>query len=109
MSTLYATDLTDDQWELILPLLPSSKSGGRPREVNRRAIVNAIFYITAAGCAWRLLPHDFPKWKTVYHYFRQWRLDGVWMAIHDQRVRWERGAQGHQTAPSAASLDSLIS
>ena len=106
MPTSYATDLSDDQWELVFPLLPAPKSGGRPREVSRRALLNAIFYITAAGCAWHLLPHDFPKWKTVYHYCRQWRLDGVWERIHDQLVRWERGAQGHQAAPSAASLDS---
>lgn len=106
MSTSYATDLNDDQWELIFPFFPSPKSGGRPREVSRRAIINAIFYVTATGCAWHLLPHDFPKWKTVYHYFRQWRLDGIWTVIHDQLVRWERGAQGHQASPSAASLDS---
>ncbi|MEO1149126.1 MAG: IS5 family transposase [Cyanobacteria bacterium J06638_22] len=106
MSTSYATDLSDDQWELLMPLLPPSKSGGRPCEVSRRAILNAIFYITAAGCAWHLLPHDFPNWKTVYHYFRQWRLEGTWERIHDQLMRWERGAQGHQAAPSAASLDS---
>lgn len=106
MPLSYATDLSDDQWDLLSPLLPQAKSGGRPREVSLRAIINAIFYINVAGCAWRLLPHDLPKWKTVYHYFRQWRLDGTWERIHDQLVRWERGAQGHQASPSAASLDS---
>jgi transposase len=65
-----------------------------------------LFYISLAGCAWRLLPHEFPNWKTVYHYFRQWRLDGTWERIHAQLVQWERVAQGHAPAPSAASLDS---
>jgi putative transposase len=68
-------------------------------------VLNAIFYIVVAGCAWRLLPKDFPKWQTVYHYFRAWRLDGTWERIPAQLVPWERVAQGHEAAPSAASLD----
>jgi transposase len=106
MSLSYPTDLTDEQWELLSPLLPAAKSGGRPRTVHLRDILNAIFYMVVAGGAWRLLPHDFPCWKTVYHYFRAWRLDGTWERIHDQCVQWERVAQGHDSAPSAASLDS---
>lgn len=88
------------------PITPRGKKGGRPRSVDLRAIINAIFYIVAAGCAWRLLPHDFPKWQTVYHYFRQWRLDGTWQRIHQRMVQWVRVSQGHDPAPSAASLDS---
>ena len=106
MELSYPTDLTEEQWELLSPLLPSPKSSGRPRSVPVVAIVNAIFYIVVAGCAWRMLPKDFPKWKTVYHYFRAWRLDGTWEKIHHQFVQWERVAQGREAAPSAASLDS---
>ena len=106
MNLSYPTDLSDQQWELLSPLLPLAKSGGRPRSVALRAITNAIFYIVVAGCAWRMLPNDFPKWKTVYHYFRAWRLDGTWEKIHTQFVRWERATQGHAAAPSAASMDS---
>lgn len=98
--------MTDEQWELLFPLLPSAKPGGRPRSVEIRAIVNAIFYIVVAGCAWRMLPQDLPKWKTVYHYFRAWRLDGTGEKMHEQFVQWERVVQGHEPVPSAASLDS---
>jgi putative transposase len=76
MKQSYRTDLTDEQWELRQKLIPPAKTGGRPRTVNMRAVINAIFYVLIAGCAWSLLPHDLPKWKTVYHYFRQWRLNG---------------------------------
>jgi putative transposase len=103
MGLSYPTDMTDEQWELLFPLLPCAKPGGRPRRVDIRAIVNAIFYSVVAGCAWRMLPQDFPKWKTVYHYFRARRLDGTWERIHAQFVRWEWGVQGHQAVPSAAS------
>ena len=106
MSTSYATNLTDEQWEIVESFLPSAKKRGRPRSVPLREIVNAIFYIVVAGCAWHFLPHDFPKWKTVYHYFRVWRIDGTWERMHGQLVEWERVAQGHEAAPSAASLDS---
>jgi putative transposase len=102
----YPTDISDEQWDLLLPLLPAAKPGGRPRSVALRAVVNAIFYIVVAGCAWRMLPQGFSKWKRVYHYFRAWRLDGTWETIHAKFVSWERVAQGHQGVPSAASLDS---
>jgi putative transposase len=106
MELSYPTDMSDAQWERLSKLLPPAKSGGRPRSVDLRAIVNAIFYITVAGCAWRMLPTDFPNWKTVYHYFRAWRLDGTWEQIHAKFVEWERVTQGHQAVPSATSLDS---
>jgi transposase len=76
MKTSYRTNLTDEQWEIIKTLIPEAKSGGRPRTVDMREVINGIFYILVAGCAWYLMPHDLPKWKTVYHYFRQWRIDG---------------------------------
>jgi transposase len=76
MTLSYRTDFSDKQWELLRPLILPAKPGERPRTVEMRAVMNALFYILVAGCAWALLPHDFPKYKTVYHYFRQWRIDG---------------------------------
>ena len=66
----YSTDISDSQWEILKPLIPSQKPGGRPRTVNLREIINSIFYILATGCPWRLMPHDLPPWATVYDYFR---------------------------------------
>ncbi|ELS32327.1 MULTISPECIES: IS5 family transposase [Pseudanabaena] len=77
----YPTDLTDDQWELVKELIPAAGTGGRKRSVDIRAILNAIFYINATGCAWRMLPHDFPVWQTVYGYFRHWRITNTWQDI----------------------------
>ena len=78
----YDTDLTDGQWQILEPLIPAAKSGGRPRSTDTREVLNAIFYLLRTGCAWRLLPHDFPKWQTVYTYFRGWEADGTWEAMN---------------------------
>ena len=102
----YPSDLNDAEWQILKPLIPKAKPGGRPRRTNMRAVLNAIFYILRGGCAWRMLPHDFPPWKTVYHYFRQWRIDGVWEQINETlRIRL-RKADGREAEPSAAILDS---
>jgi transposase len=90
----YPSDLTDDQWALIEPMVPAVRRGGRPAEHSRRRIVEAILYVVRTGCAWRQLPHDFPPWATVYWYFKQWRADGLVDRIHDalrDRVRDEAG------------------
>jgi transposase len=89
MEKLYPTDMSDEQWELIEALLPPKKKFGRPRSTNLRLVLNAIFYIVVAGCPGSMLPRDFPPYKTVYHYFRVWRLDGQWEKIHYQFVQWE--------------------
>jgi len=102
----HPTDLTDAQWALLVPLLPPPKPGGRPRTVNLREILNAIFYLLRAGCAWRLLPHDLPPWGTVHDYVRQWRLNGTWACIHDTLRPQGREAAGRDPTPSAAILDS---
>jgi len=102
----YPTDLTDDEWRRLEPLIPAAKPGGRPRSVDVREIVNAIRYLLRAGCAWRLLPHEFPAWQTVYAYFRAWQADGTWARIAGVLRRALRVAQGRQPAPSAAILDS---
>jgi putative transposase len=106
MRRTYLTDLSDAEWEYIEGLLPTPENEGRPRLHSLREILNAIFYIVRSGCAWRLLPHDFPPWKTVYHYFRFWRLDGTWERIHAtlrQRVRVRLKRNPH---PSAGIVDS---
>lgn len=77
----YPSDLTDDEWERIEPLIPPPKHGGRYRTTNMREVVNAILYVHRAGIPWRMLPHDFPPWKTVYHYFRWWRIESAWSQI----------------------------
>jgi putative transposase len=86
----YPTDLTDAQWRILAPLIPAPKPGGRPAIHQRRELLNAMLYWLRAGCAWRLLPHDLPPWKTVYHYLRCWRLDGRW----EQVVRVLRARSG---------------
>jgi putative transposase len=102
----YPTDLTDEQWERLAPYVPAAKPGGRPRRVDIREILNGIWYVLRAGCAWRLLPHDLPPWPTVYSYVRRWRLDGTWQRLHD-RIRQElRLQEGRLEQPSAAVLDS---
>ncbi len=78
------SDMTDEQWELLKEFIPAAKTGGRPRKVEVREVVNAIFYILSAGCPWRMLPHDFPVWQTVYEYFRNWRIDSIWEPINRQ-------------------------
>lgn len=102
----YPTDLTDAEWQVLGPLVPAPKAGGRPPKYDRREIVNAIFYVVRGGNSWRMLPHDFPKWKTVNHYFRQWRDDGVWERINTALRRKVRVAAGRQPEPSAAVIDS---
>src|SRR4051812_37994996 len=77
MRKTYPTDLSDDEWKYIEPHMPRPKGHGRPRIHSLREILNAIFYILRSGCQWRMLPHDFPRWPTVYHYFRIWRLETV--------------------------------
>ena len=106
MRRAYQSDLSDEEWEVIEPHLPVPRAPGRPRLHPLREILDAVFYVVRGGCAWRLLPHDFPPWKTVYHYFRTWRLDGTWERMHAAlrervRVRLNRNPQ-----PSAGIVDS---
>ena len=105
----YPSDLTDRQWELIERLLPDPPAGpaGRPVKHSKREVVNAILYLTRTGCAWRMLPKDFPPWQTVYWYFRAWREDGTLDRVHDalrERVRAKQEARGPK--PSAGIVDS---
>src|SRR5215468_320940 len=103
---LYGTDLTDAQWAILGPLLPPPPGGGRPRTTDLRAVLNAILSVLRTGCAWDLLPHDFPPPGTVYGYFSQWRRDGTIARIHEALRPRVREASEHDPEPSAASLDS---
>jgi transposase len=84
----------------------SEGTGGRKRTVDLRAVINAIFYINAGGCAWRMLPHDFPKWQTAYHYFRLWRVREIWQEINAKLQQWYRVSQGRAATLSAGAIDS---
>jgi len=105
MSTNYPSDLTDEQWQLIRPLLPKPARRGRP-PIDRRRVINAVLYLNRTGCQWRQLPLDFPKWKTVYTIFRRWRLCGLWEQIHDTLRRRLRRSVGKRSMPTAAIVDS---
>lgn len=102
----YPTDLTDDEWRMLEPLIPPAKPGGRPRGVDPREIMNAIRYLLRSGGAWRLVPHEFPPWSTVYAYFRRWEADGTWERMAGVLRRDLRAALGRRSEPSAAILDS---
>ena len=102
----YPSDLSDEAWQVLDPLIPEVKRGGRPAAHERCEIVNAILYVLRTGCQWRALPHDLPPWKTVYTYFRTWRLDGTWQRVHDALRRQVRRSVDKQPEPSTAILDS---
>jgi putative transposase len=101
----YTTDLTDEEWQILAPLLPPEKSGGRPRKYPIREVLNGIQYILRGGCAWRLMPHDLPHWQTAYQTWRAWRQDGTWLRIHDQLRDEVRTRMGRHPQPSAAIID----
>jgi len=102
----YPTDLTDKEGEILKALLPEAKPGGRPRRVELREILKAIFYRLRTGCAWEMLPHDLPPSKTVDDYFNKGSQDGTWERINGLLVRQMRLAEGREAEPSAAILDS---
>jgi putative transposase len=101
----YPSDLTDEQWAIIEPLIPVH-AVGRPRKVDMREVLNAIFYLNRSGCQWDMLPHDLPARSTVYDHFAQWRDDGTWQTIMDALRRRVRTAVGREPSPSAGSIDS---
>lgn len=101
----YGSDLTDAQWRIIRRFVPKRAKRGR-KPIDRREVINAILYVNHTGCQWRSLPHDFPKWKTVYNIFWQWRVDGVWQRIHDALRERLRQAEGKRKTPSAGIIDS---
>lgn len=103
---IYPTDLSDRQWHCIKDLLPAAKAGGRSRTLDMRQVLNAMLYIVVSGGQWRMLPKDYPKWKSVYHSFRQWRDDGTWQRIHDTLRAAVRRKAGRHKHPTAGCADS---
>lgn len=101
----YPSDLTDAQWERIRPLIPVHRVG-RPRQVDMREVLDAIFYLNRAGCQWDMLPHDFPAKSTVFDHFSRWKEDGTWRKVLDAIRRQVRVADGRDPNPSAGSIDS---
>jgi putative transposase len=98
----YLTDLTDEQWQILRKLLPQPSRRRAPQTICRRAVLDAIIYVVRSGCPWRLLPHEFPNWKTVYGIFLRWRNDGTWQRIHDALRNMLRRRLGRKNSPSAA-------
>lgn len=101
----YPSDLTDEQWAIIEPLIPVYEVG-RPREVEMREVLNAILYLNRSGCQWDMLPHDLPPKSTVYDHFARWRDDGTWQRIMDALRQRVRAEAGREPSPSAGSIDS---
>jgi putative transposase len=107
MRRAYITDLSDVEWAYLEAHLPSPQPYGRPRiQHSPREILNAVFYLLRSGCAWRLLPHDFPPWKTVHHYFRIWCIDGTWERLNAALRQRLRIGLGRNPQPSAGMVDS---
>ena len=105
-STKYPTDLTDAQWDKLLPYLPEPSPIGRPLKWEMRSIINAIFYIVKSGCQWRMLPHQMPPWQTVYSHFRKWKTLGTWVMIHQALHEQIRCDIGKAPSPTVAIIDS---
>jgi putative transposase len=103
---VYPSGLNEAEWALLAPLIPTSKPYGRPRSSDMRRITNGVFYLLRTGCAWRYLPRDCGPWQTVYYYFRQWRRNGTWIAIHAHLRELARLPAGRDPTPSAAIIDS---
>jgi putative transposase len=102
----YPTDLTDEQWKLVEPMLPRAKPGGRPRKADLREVVNALFYLVRSGCQWRMIPHEFPRWRTCYNYYRAWIESGTWDEIVYLLRSEVRGQAGRNDQPRVAAIDS---
>jgi putative transposase len=104
----YPSDLTDEQWHILRSLLPKRKIGkaGRPRSVDMRNLLDAIFYILRTGCQWRQLPHDFPPWGTVSSQFHRWRTNGLWERLQQTLYTRVRQAEGRKARPTAGIIDS---
>lgn len=103
---LYPSELTDHQWDCIKGLIPPAKPGGRPRELDMRAVIKAILYLVTTGCQWRMVPREYPAWQSVSSYFQQWGDDGTWQRIHDTLRAQVRQRAGRHKHPTAGVLDS---
>jgi putative transposase len=106
MNKIYPTDVTDEQWALIEPLIPPAKHGGAPRTVNLRLVFNTILYVNKTGCQWAMIPKDLAKRSTAFDYFSAWKQDGTWQKMLDTLRRQDRLEAGREPAPQKAAIDS---
>jgi putative transposase len=102
----YPSDLSDAEWSLLEPLLESAERRGRPPKWPARRVADAVFYLLRSGCAWRMLPKEYPPWQTVYYHFRKWPRDGRLRQAHDRLREVVREAEGRERDPSGAVIDS---
>jgi putative transposase len=102
----YSSDLTDEEWAILEPLIPPAKPGGRPRTANMREVLNGIFYVLKTGCQWENLPKDLPPSSTVFYYFNRWRKEKVWQQLNADLREQVRLEAGREATPSAGSMDS---
>jgi len=102
----YDSDITDDEWPWIAPQVDQKSGPGRPRTIDVREVVNAIFYLVRTGCQWRMVPHEFPNHNTVRYYFDKWTYDGTLVRINDALRRAVREQDGRNPEPSAGIIDS---
>jgi putative transposase len=102
----YPSDLTDEAWAILEPLIPPAKRGGRPRTANMREVLNGIFYVLKTGCQWENLPKDLPPSGTVFYYFNRWRKEKVWQQMNAALREQVRLEAGREATPSAGSMDS---
>lgn len=101
----YPTGLSEEEWHCLSPHLPQPTGQGRPRLYGLWAVLNAVFYVLKSGCPWRLLPKEFPPWKTVYDWFRRWCIDGTWERLNAELGELLRVRLGRNPKPSAAIVD----
>ena len=106
MANGYPTDLTDEQWAILEPLIPPAKHGGRRRKISMRLVLNTIFYLNKSGCQWAMLPKDLAKRSTANDYLNAWKSDGTWQRIMDALRRMVRVEAGHEPEPQKAAIDS---
>ena len=104
----YPSDLSDEEWIILQPLLASPEKRGRPPKWPARRVADAVFYLLRSGCAWRMLPKEYPPWQTVYYHFRRWRRDGRLRRAHDRLREAVRGTEGRHRDPSAGVIDSQV-
>lgn len=103
---VYTSDMSDEQWTTIQPLLPLERTGpGRPVELDMRQVVNAIFYIVRTGCQWDNMPKTYPNHNSVFYHYRKWCKDGTWRRVNASLRRLERQRQGRQPEPTAGIID----
>jgi putative transposase len=104
----YPSDLSDEEWVILEPLLSRAEKRGRPPKWPARRVADAVFYLLRSGCSWRMLPREYPPWQTVYYHFRRWRIDGRLRRAHDRLREEVREAEGRDRNPSAAVIDSQV-